>query len=131
MGIPLVRCSLSCLALPRLILVLATGRFAVKKVAVGQSHSYLLNILREVSQSFYGGFMAAKRSFLGSSTGKSTPSEYHHVSSCVVGDLSIFILRTQSANSAVGNHLITIRSPSHTLQYPNAVGGGRKSGRLY
>lgn len=27
---------------------LTTGRFAVKKIAVGQSHSYLLNILQEV-----------------------------------------------------------------------------------
>lgn len=27
---------------------LTTGRFAMKKIAVGQSHSYLLNILREV-----------------------------------------------------------------------------------
>ncbi len=30
-----------------------TGYFAVKKVAVGQSHSYLLNTIREVCQAMY------------------------------------------------------------------------------
>ena len=29
------------------------GYFAVKKIAVGQSHSYLLNILREVRRARY------------------------------------------------------------------------------
>ena len=91
--------------------VCSTGYFAVKKIAVGESHSYLLKILREVSlsESFFQIF--GQRIALGAVTGEITPPKHHHLSSCMVGNFSVFTIWPESPNIAVS-----------TL-YPYAISG--------
>jgi hypothetical protein len=75
----------------------------VKKIAVGQSHSYLLKILREACPQH----PAIERmdqdvhKSTGSPVGETPSSEYHNLSSCLAGDLSIICFRAKSANTPV------------------------------
>lgn len=79
------------------------GHFAVKKIAVGQSHSYLLDILREASRHIlplhicipYVCFLA------GSTFGEITPSEYHTISPLLARELSILNVRPQGPYTTV------------------------------
>lgn len=75
----------------------------MKKIAVGQSHSYLLNILREVSMmtTCYSGWHLSDYVYQGSPPGTTAPSEYHPVPPFMVGNESVLIVRSEGPHVAV------------------------------
>jgi hypothetical protein len=84
---------------------LSSGHFAVKKIAVGESHSYLLQTLREV---LFRPLPVQHQSFihpnvwkLGPLAGTTTPPQHHHVPSCMARGLPVLGLRTIRANVTV------------------------------
>ena len=110
--------------------VCSTGYFAVKKIAVGESHSYLLKILREVgsSQSFFQFF--GQHIALGAVTGEITPPEHHHLSPCMVGNVSVFTIWPESPNIAVSTsytHAVNGAHPHIVFSCSGQKEGGKHS----
>jgi len=80
------------------------GYFAVKKIAVGESHSYLLKILREVrftSFLFYSLKIRDSYERTGSPARETSSSKYNNLSSCLAGDMPVLIIRAKSTDPSV------------------------------
>ncbi len=89
-------------------LLLYVGYFAVKKVAVGQSHSYLLNTLREVrscrSSRIYAHLLKVVRTLCaGSPAGEAASPEYHNLPSRMARIISIFFLWPSNTHVTVSS----------------------------
>ena len=90
-----------------------TGHFAVKKIAVGESHSYLYRTLREVSVFnvfVYASFCCLQR-VLGPSFGDTATSQYRHIPSCMARIMPVFDVRPQSSNAIVRIYLSSLQIP--------------------
>ena len=101
MGTPSVRPSfLGTLLLSILSFLPASGHFAVKKIAVGQSPAYLLNILQEVRV-----HVLLKRVYLnlhlGAVAGEIASSKYNYISPYMARDMPVLVIWTQSPDIAV------------------------------
>jgi hypothetical protein len=73
----------------------------VKKIAVGESHSYLLKILREVCEPRCSLQTKIWNTALGAALGEATSSKHHHLSSCMAGNMPIFGIWSKSSNTTV------------------------------
>lgn len=70
----------------------ALGRFAVKKIAVGSSHDYLVKILDEVSPCGLLIWIFSEPCGSGSTSRKSSSSKHHHISPFVARNMSLLLV---------------------------------------
>lgn len=84
------------------------GHFAVKKIAVGSSHEYLVQILREVLEWFYKMFRTISVDLIvsmlwnciGSVVGNSASPEHNHIPPCLARILSFLLIWPFGAHSS-------------------------------